>query len=729
MNKSQRIYFSTGNTGNEYKDKYVKVKLEQETETLEFMSMSLGTADVYQNFNADYGVLVGRVIANGGIGVPNAKISIFIPLTDEDAQDSEIYSVYPYKNPRDKNNEGKRYNLLPRVSKKNPETQQLQPKQAFGSFPIKEEVVGNLPFLNVYKKYYKYTALTNDAGDYMIFGVPVGSQTVHLSVDITDIGKYSMNPASMVVNLGYPESSFTNNNTRIKETSDLTDLPNIETQEITVEVRPFWGDVENYEIGITRQDFRVRAVLTNTFVLFGTSFTDDPNTMRGSVNDGGGSATREIRDFFQAFPNDETDTGKNEFSSALANKRVSEITEKVYFYPPEIDDVDIDVGLVDPKTHMQILDPSQYSIYKRNGDFAFVINCNRDRVVTDEQGNQTPVDFNNPNGVFTSFRGFVTLEYTLDDAPMTASSYLDPSSGAARDTTKTLPLRIRLKFPQHADKNESFNYNQSSPDNDNWRKEHQKFEAQKFYSISTFIPAIRNDNDDDDDQVDNKVDGFFAGDGMNEAGGNVLFTIGPIYVVNDAGYNNSDYEMVGNADDSNGANRRFGANWLNLGVYFPQIGYTVNEDRGDSLFDVRVADYLAEQYKNQNNNNKYFVFDNSMPIAAGQVNAKWFGRSDIHWTDIIEVPLDDIIEFKSQNKGFTDGNLTGYSLKGLYRNGNTTPPTTPWKGTWTTECPFNGGRDGGDPSSPDKDERFYFYKGFSEADCIEWLYELGLVTE
>jgi hypothetical protein len=92
MNKSQRIYFSTGNSSNNFnQDKYIKVRLEQNVDTLEFLSMSLGTSDVYQNFNADYGVLIGRVLANGGVGIPNAKISIFIPLSDEDAQNSEVY--------------------------------------------------------------------------------------------------------------------------------------------------------------------------------------------------------------------------------------------------------------------------------------------------------------------------------------------------------------------------------------------------------------------------------------------------------------------------------------------------------------------------------------------------------------------------------------------------------------------------------------------------------------
>ena len=92
MNKSQRIYLSTGTTGNNGNDKSIIVKLEQDVETLEFLTMSISTEDAYQNFNADYGVLIGRVLANGSIGVPNAKISIFIPLTVADAHRPAIYS-------------------------------------------------------------------------------------------------------------------------------------------------------------------------------------------------------------------------------------------------------------------------------------------------------------------------------------------------------------------------------------------------------------------------------------------------------------------------------------------------------------------------------------------------------------------------------------------------------------------------------------------------------------
>ena len=115
----------------------------------------------------------------------------------------------------------------------------------------------------------------------MIFGVPIGTQTVHMSVDITDIGKYSMTPAAMVTNLGYSPNLFTDNNAKIKPSKDLDDLPNIETQEISVDIIPFWGDTTNFIIGITRQDFRIRATLVNTFTIFGSSFTDGDNAMWG----------------------------------------------------------------------------------------------------------------------------------------------------------------------------------------------------------------------------------------------------------------------------------------------------------------------------------------------------------------------------------------------------------------------------------------------------------------
>ncbi len=713
MNKSQRIYLSTGDTGNLDEDKYMKVRLNQKVETLEFLSMSLSTEEAYQNFNSDYGVLVGRVIANGGIGIPNAKVSIFIALTDEDALDADIYSVYPYKTPRDKNNEGKRYNLLPRVAKLNSDTGIVSPKQPFGSFPIKEEVVTNPPFLEVYKKYYKYTALTNKAGDYMIFGVPTGTQTVHLSVDITDIGRYSMTPAAMVTNLGYSPNLFTDNNTKIKPSKDLNDLPNIETQEISVDVVPFWGDVENFEIGITRQDFRIRSVLKNTFVIFGSVFTDGNNTMWSEDYYG---ASRHINEYFRA-------SNPSQKLFGVSNKRIGEVTEKIYYYPANVSDATIDSGAAADGSDMLLLDKSEYSVYKRDGDFAVIINCNRDKIVTDESGNPVSVGNDSTEGIFTKFRGFMTLELSEEVAPMNFSKNL----GTNFDVE---PLRYKLKFPQYANRNNGFGPPNESTENDSndtntWRLQHKIFDGGKYYSIARFHGLTYNNHKDDGDQTDE--DSFMEFSDNNIATRDPNWNVGILITETDGEYLNDDYQFPSNATLVGHGNLNvFGAAWLNLCVHLPQVGYSV--DGWEHVQFVRTNDNFSYQKIEDGSTkfrylNGYYVGDNQQTIAASRFNTKGFARSNAHWTDIIEVPIGDILKFSETNKGFEDNELGSYSLKGTqYRNGVYEPPD--W--SVTDAAPLSGQKLGGDPTNGPDDTK-YFYKGWGSSDCIAFLGDLGLI--
>ncbi len=687
MNKSQRIFL---NNNTAIADSHITIKLDQDVDTLEFLSMSLSTKDVYQDFNADYGVLIGRVLANGGVGIPNAKISIFIPLDDTDANNGEIASIYPYVNTTDKNNDGKRYNLLPRVSVINPNTGIASPKQPFGSFPIKEEVVTNSEFMEVYKKYYKYTALTNNTGDYMIFGVPIGTQTVHLSVDITDIGKYSMNPAAMVTNLGYSPNLFTDNNSKIKPSTDLNDLPNIETQEISVDIVPFWGDTETFTIGITRQDFRIRSVLNNTFVLFGSSFTDGDNSMWGEETH---SAVR-VGELFHARTDGNATVG-------MYTKRNGIITEKIYYYPPTVTDAQIDSGSVDPTTQMLVLDPSEYSVYKRDGDFAFIVSCNRARIITDDFGNEVPVPFDSINGIFTEFRGFVTLEYTNEAIPM-------DFTGSIGADSKLVPLRYKLKFPQYAARNASFAKTENANTN-NWRKISFKFTGGKLYSFAKFHGLTQNADYPDADQFfqdhsDNN--GFFRKTAINVPTQDPFWNVGIIVNGNYGNYINSGQQFPSNA--TNGSyGGVFGANWMNLSIYFPQVGFQ-SEGAWRSLR-VYSADNFARQTED-NTDNSFFFFDNTQKIAATEFNTKWFARSDLNWTDIIEVPKQDILAMNQvQVKGFTSSTLTG--LSDNYRNKSKIPTG------WAAACPITAGIG----------SATYFYKGLNKADCIQFIISLGLV--
>ncbi len=711
MNRSQRIHLDVNS---ENVDKHVKVKLEQNVDTLEFLTMSIDTKDVYQDFNADYGVLVGRVNANDGVGIPNARISVFIPLADDDANDGDVVSLYPYKTPRDKNNQGRRYNLLPRVSKKDPITGVISPKQPFGSFPIKEEVVTNENFLNVYKKYYKYTALTNSTGDYMIFGIPTGTQTIHLSVDITDIGKYSMTPASMVKNLGYSANLFTEDGSKIKESSDLNDLPNIETQEITVDVIPFWGDTENFTIGITRQDFRIRSTLSNTFVIFGSVFTDADKAIWSNNQD----PDRDKIWTLYEMSNEDGNTSQE--NTGIFRKRIGSITERIYYYPASVTQAEIDDGSGVAK--MRLLDPSEYSIYKKNGDFVLILSCNRDKIIINEDGTQTHVDESFAGGLYTTFKGFMTLEITEDSLPMNFTLH--------GDHVYYKPLRERFKFPQHAIGGHSFRklpsetltFPSSGPnpdfpiaiqDNLNWMKEYFTFSGGGIYSISRFHGLVANSHEETADSFD--ANHFSVKDIINKAfDTETRLNVGVIQT-NNFGYSgNTLFQMCSNSCTNSGQREVFGANWLNLSVYLPQIGWAY--DNYSFIHDWRTNTQFS-----YSNKTTFYTQDNSQTIAGIYTNTCGFARSDLNWTDFICVPKEDIIEMNNiSSKGFKDTDFNN-AIQGVYRNG------TYVKAGWCAPAPLNGGRICGDCTNATKDPRTYFFKGIDTSDCVAFITCLGIV--
>jgi hypothetical protein len=257
------------------KDQKVTVELKQDFDVLEILSLKFTQQQIYTSMCSDYGVVCGRITANNGFGIGNARVSIFIPLLEEDENDPVISVLYPYKEVTDKNDDGYRYNLLP--SRK-----QHGGHASTGTFPDQSDILENEAVLEVYEKYYNYTVKTNSAGDFMIWGVPIGVQTVHVDVDLSDIGCFSLRPADFK-RLGIGVDNFKNNYT-FKSSEDLNSLPQIISFDRSVEVYPFWGNEELCEIGITRTDFDLSERGVNiqpTAYLIGGVFTD---TYKNSVN-------------------------------------------------------------------------------------------------------------------------------------------------------------------------------------------------------------------------------------------------------------------------------------------------------------------------------------------------------------------------------------------------------------------------------------------------------------
>jgi hypothetical protein len=250
-------------------DQKITVELKQDFDVLEILSLKFSQQEIYTSICSDYGVVCGRVTANNGFGLGNARVSIFIPLSAEDEEDPVISSLYPYKEVTDKDDNNYRYNLLP-------SRQQHGGHAATGTFPDQSDILTREEVLEVYEKYYKFTVKTNPAGDFMIWGVPVGNQTIHVDVDLSDIGCFSLRPYDLQ-RLGIGVDGFKNKYS-FKSSEDLDSLPQIVSFDKLIEVYPFWGNEELCEIGITRTDFDLsdRGVnIKPTAYLIGGVYTDN----------------------------------------------------------------------------------------------------------------------------------------------------------------------------------------------------------------------------------------------------------------------------------------------------------------------------------------------------------------------------------------------------------------------------------------------------------------------
>ena len=230
-------------------NKSINIQLDQEFEFLEILSLKIQQTDIYTRSCADYGVLVGRVTANNGFGIPNARVSIFIPIEQIDESNPLITSIYPYKSPNDKNEDGYRYNLLPYEKS-------YSKHAATGTLPSRSDVLTGSTAVEIYDKYYRYTTKTNESGDYMIMGVPLGDQTVVMDVDLSDIGEFSLTPQDLI-RMGLATQGQVGGN-QFRTSNDLASLPQLVNLTKNAEISPLWGDPEICQISINRLDFDLR---------------------------------------------------------------------------------------------------------------------------------------------------------------------------------------------------------------------------------------------------------------------------------------------------------------------------------------------------------------------------------------------------------------------------------------------------------------------------------------
>lgn len=406
-------------------DKYLNVKLDQDFDFIEILSLKISQDKAYESFCSDYGVIAGRVIINNGFGVPNAKVSVFIPITEEDKENPVIRSIYPYENVLDVDSNGVRYNLLPKENDSNNDCYTI-----VGTFPSKREQLDNDEMLEVYCKYYKFTTTTNHAGDFMIFGVPLGSHIVHVDVDMSDIGIASQRPYDLVEQ-GTPSRLFYSQ-TKFKGNKNLNSLIQIKTANVGVNVQPFWGDLDNCVIGVNRLDIDLNYNIRPAAIFMGSIFGD---SRKNSINK-------------RCRPRKKMGLMCEQVPRAGTIEMLRKTLEG------EVEKFDIEGG--------RLIDD--------NGAWAYQIPMNLDYVVTDEEGNLIPSD-DTSRGIPTRSR----VRFRIG---------MDEGGGVGR-------LRTRGKYiVPHNPKTKSdinFSFDKTTKDTENTFRD---FYWNKIYTVRNFIPRV-----------------------------------------------------------------------------------------------------------------------------------------------------------------------------------------------------------------------------------------------
>lgn len=386
----ERKYRIKANVG---EDKVLNVQFRQDIDLYEILSLSISNDSInslkrenaYKLFSSDYGVVIGRVLANDAFGVPNAKVSVFIPISEQDKLRTDIKDAYPFSFVTDYNKDNIRYNTLP----KNKVSECHTP---VGTFPDKRYMLDNDTVLEIYDKYYKYTTVTNSAGDYMIFGVPVGEQIIHTDIDLSDIGVLSQKPSDFL-SKGYTETMF-ESSSKFKKSTNLDDLAQIFSDNTTVTVYPFWGDSDTGEIAITRKDIRLQYKFETSCIFFGSVITDNPNN---SVS-------------HKCVP----DINIGDASQLMTSSGKIEMIRKVAGNEDVVEEYAINSN----------------NLIDSDGVFCYQIPMNLDYVGTDEYGNIVPTD-NPKKGIPTRSR--VRFRITLDESGSEAATthkarYLIPNN-------------------------------------------------------------------------------------------------------------------------------------------------------------------------------------------------------------------------------------------------------------------------------------------------------------
>lgn len=715
--KSLRVRTNIGDT-------FLNVNLDQTYESLDILSLKIYQKDVYRLFDADYGIIVGRVTGQD-VGIPNCRISVFIPTDEEtiigptkidDIKKIEAATLYPYQTVFDKDGNGKIYNLLPKYRRfrglngypANEYGIGATPKTPVGSFFEKEEILSNESVAYVYDKYYKFSTLTNESGDYILVVPANRTYTVNMSCDITDIGKFSTTPELLKSENNLPDIYFTNDGLNINPEIPLERLPNIDIQNQTIYVKPLWSqNTDNTNVGINRLDFRILKKISPYVTVFGSHFTSRFGQLWDEPDEHSVNSEEEAKAFAGQL---NTDSIPDDVK--FTNSRIAPLTLRIFNIKNTVSEYDADLLnnniLLDNynyNTDIELLPESKYKLYQKEPNVLITIPCNRNKVVTNEFGELISVADDNEAGAFTSFRGYFIVENEGASTNFTDDTFeLDGTRRRGK---------IRLKIPQLFDytsgkESLSWNGNDSKGNvfregiSEKWIWKHYKFDYGEVYSWSQWSTVAKYDYNKNEENFGNQTNIInfgekILGDNNNPDNGN--YSIKRPNISNQINYINFYNHLKQKRNNDNFVSLPIKNQWLNFSLFFVEFAYnTTNTDWFEAV-DTHIMKY------NRLRGNQYGLEDaplggaipmgtpndNNAPNSIQGLQNAFLANGEAIKTNFIKVNKEDLIKFnniiinnekqygfrlpKSELKGdYLRFDNSNYNGQGNYlSNGNNTP--------------------------------------------------------
>jgi len=220
----------------QYNDYFLNVKLNRSIDTLDTLNIYNVPFNEGAKFTNDTGVLYGKIeaiqviIDDSGnklrIPIKNASVGIFNPS-------DEIPSIGSV----DQDGNRIRMNLFENLNSNN-----ITSYGSFQSFLTDTKYSPKDVENDTIPPKYKYTSLTNENGEFVLHGVPVGQQTLMVEIDLL---KQGLEPEEVALNF-FPYSTLDDPN--------VSNIPHLYFNQFPINIVPSWGEIQT---GYTQVDLAI----------------------------------------------------------------------------------------------------------------------------------------------------------------------------------------------------------------------------------------------------------------------------------------------------------------------------------------------------------------------------------------------------------------------------------------------------------------------------------------